>query len=108
MATPKTDWPTGLARIPAASDLDVCARCQHFWSHSSWIEQDQDHCRPMLLTADLFRELPPLDLDRYRAAVASGTRCCFYAPLTEETAARWRGPLGYRIGVGLRVPMVPE
>jgi len=102
------DWPAGLPRIPSASDLDVCASCEHFWKHSSWVEQDQDHCEPMLLTDDAFRRLSPLDLDRYVAVVKSGARCCFYAPLTADTASRWRGPLGYRIGVALRVPIVPE
>jgi hypothetical protein len=97
------EWPADLPRIPAASDLGVCQRCEHMWNHSVWVSQDVDHCPPMIWTEETFRGLSEKDSERYRRIVVSGARCCFYEPLTAETAARWRGP-----GIALRVPIVPE
>lgn len=51
-------WPKTLPVFPIWNNTDLCDRCFHRWNQSD-ISQDQDHCRPVYDTNDLYRALSP-------------------------------------------------
>lgn len=73
-------WPKTLPVFPIWNNDDLCDRCFHWWNQSD-LSQEQDHCRPMYDTNDLYRALSPDQHRLLKQIVDAGIMCPVFEKL---------------------------